>query len=292
MKTLTASSHVGFLVLLALIFGSPIICTAQVRTKSIDGVWTQPRGPFGTDTLTIQNGEIDESFVWQSGGTRRRLYGRILECSFDPGRLKFSVFKVTQGDTEVAIQPSVRFMIFEVAERELWTYSDSAQYPSRQRLKVHAYRNTWLNSNFSNYANRFYDSSSATCNDSLIFETYEFQEDVTSIHLATIAPQFPGGEPAMQHYFNNGFSPPENIMGYQGMLQVMATVTCDGGISQTYAPASELNRLFPKTVNLLVDKVRLMPKWTPAYDNYRRVPCTMRIRFLIRDGELTVNYRQ
>ena len=73
------------------------ILQAASQSLTIDGLWTQDRPPYGTDTLIIKNGELYESFVLHVGGSTRRIFAKIIESPINPGKLKYQVFKVIQG---------------------------------------------------------------------------------------------------------------------------------------------------------------------------------------------------
>lgn len=255
------------------------------RSISIEGTWTQLREPYGIDTLIILNDEIYQSFIFQ--GSRRVMYSKILHSSIRPGQIKLQFYKITQGGVEEPVNSDIYYMIFELSEDALWTYSDSATYPERQFLKINSYRNTWKSQDFEVYFNRLYKKGTHDCDDGKVYETYTFLEDKSKLNLVTIKPKYPGGESSLQEYFDRNLNLPEKLDGYFGVINITFKVNCEGKIVESQI----LSTLFPKTATVLQELLENLPKkWTPAYDNYRYVICYTRMKFIVRNGKILVDY--
>lgn len=106
----------------------------------------------------------------------------------------------------------------------------------------------------------------------------EFQDPVV---FAQKMPSFPGGEAAMMHFINENIKYPsyDREMGIQGRCTVQFVIEKDGSIS---------NISVYKTVSPGLDEeamrvIRLMPKWLPGENNFKKVRVRMAIpiRFVL-----------
>jgi len=262
------------------------LATVAKPVLPIEGTWTCHRPAYGTDTLIISGDQIYRSFIYNNG--LRRLYAKITDYSIRPGKIKYEYYRKVQANVEESVKPEIGYMIFELAAEALWTLSNSKNYPERQYLKINAGRDTWKNDNFKFYFEQFYNDKTNDCNDEEGFETYLFQKDKSNLKLATINPKFEGGIGALQEYFDNNLLLPESIDGIFGIINISFKVNCNGSVGEV----TNLSSILPKTSKTLLKLVEQMPaRWIPAYDNYKRISCYTRLKFIIKQGKVRVDYR-
>ncbi|NUN68171.1 MAG: hypothetical protein HUU02_00500 [Bacteroidetes bacterium] len=258
----------------------------SIEEIPIAGVWTCDRPPYGIDTLIISGDRIVLSFVVEVGGQSRHIYGRVIKSVAEKSQLAYEIYKVIEGNVVVPSAPEHRFMVYEVAETELWTYTDSGAFPDRAFLKANAYRSAWRTKDIQPYLVRFYESSSSACIDSVLYSIYDHRGVTRGSSYVTIPPKFIGGVQAYDAYFQQGFNRQESLDGIFGIVSVSCTITCNGSVSNVEVAEGRMSVLLPKTLELLMKLVSGMPNWIPALSDYRKVPCRIEIPFVISDGRL------
>jgi hypothetical protein len=252
----------------------------------IAGVWTQDRPPYGIDTLKISGDSIIDSYVEKLGDQPRQLFGRVLYSVPEKGHLIYIIYKVMEGGMVVPSVPHRRYMVYEVAETELWTYTDSVAFPDRAFLKANAYRNTWKSKSIQQYRSRFYNTSRPECVDSVLYSIYDHRGVTAGSSYVTIPPKFPGGVSAYDAYVQQRFIMQESLEGIFGMLTISCTISCNGTVSRIEVPGGPMNDRFPNTLGMLKQLVSQMPNWIPAFSDYRNVPCRIELPFLVANGTL------
>lgn len=277
------------LTLATLIFGPTwgiTLSQSSVEDIPIAGVWTCDRPPYGIDTLNLDGDRIYFSFVEVVGGQPRRYFGRILYSCSQRGQLEYEVYKVTEGSAVVRSVPYRRYMIYELAENELWTFTDSAAYPDRTFLKVHAYRSTWQSKNIQQYVSSFYNVSEPECVDSILYSIYDHRGVTPGSSYVTVPPKYPGGLPAFDGYIQQKFAPQEPLEDVFGFLTLSCTISCNGTVTKIEVPGGGMNALFPKTLESLKHLIMQMPNWKPALSDYHYVPCRVELPFIVAEGRL------
>lgn len=251
----------------------------------ISGLWTNYRPTYGIDTLQISNNKICHSFVYRD--SLRRIYSNIIEYKNFPGEIKYIPYKIMQGSKKENISEKIKYMIFEIAEKSLWTYQDSINYPDRNFLKINAYRNTWENSEFEKYYDKFYKKSDEKeCINNDLFTVYNFQKDFSKIKLVTIPPKFVGGDSVIRKIFNVETNFNKNNWT---RLEIPFIINCTGQIEVLTDSSYSDGLIYIQ--NLVNSKLKKMNNWEPAYCNYTKVKSKTFLTISIEDGNIDAIYK-